>query len=179
MTLLQSQATWRDSVWRGRCHSLTFSSHSPVILFIPLTSSIQPMNTQLLRRSPPPPLAQHPCPSRAVAMVTPPTGAGYLPCYRSNWSLLNFNHVTQCLCPSLCCSLLDYLSLFSSWGSPPFASTFDPWEVSDHQLHGWLALLFTVCWLFTRCLNHLFDSGPCSYFYVTLVLLLLYYASKV
>lgn len=45
-------------------------------------------------------------PLRVVAMATPPTGAGYLPCYRSNWFPTEFQ-----ACHSVSLSLLHVISL--------------------------------------------------------------------
>lgn len=95
-------------------------------------------------------------PLRVVAMVTPPTGAGYLPCYRSNWFPTEFQ---ACHSVSLSLVISPPLSFFLS--PHMFDSVFYHRQVTDCRLNGWLAFLITVCWLFTRPMNHLCNTRPC------------------
>lgn len=76
-------------------------------------------------------------PLRGVAMATPPTGAGYLPCYRSNWFPTEFwaCHSVS-LSPSLITGLPLSLSFFLTWKNPHmFGSTLYPGHLADRWLN--------------------------------------------
>lgn len=84
-------------------HLTSASDHLPSFSSVSLVP-IKPINTHFLNLPYVLPLSIT-WPRRVVAMVTPPTGAGYLPCYRSNWFPTEFQ-----ACHSVSLSLSRSLS---------------------------------------------------------------------